>query len=39
LITTPFNIGDAIYDVNGKTIPQIVNSLGKYIPALTPGKK
>ncbi len=31
--TTPFNIGDAIYDVNGKTIPQIVNSLGKYIPA------
>lgn len=30
---TPFNIGDVIYDVNGKTIPQMVNSLGKYIPA------
>ncbi|BAP33017.1 periplasmic protease [Chryseobacterium sp. StRB126] len=29
----PFNIGDVIYDVNGKTIPQMVNSLGKYIPA------
>ncbi|MEY8759759.1 S41 family peptidase [Chryseobacterium tongliaoense] len=25
--------GDVIYDINGKTIPQIVNSLGKYIPA------
>lgn len=30
---TPFNIGDVIYDVNGKTIPQMVNSLGKDIPA------
>lgn len=30
---TPFNIKDVIYDVNGKTIPQMVNSLGKYIPA------
>ncbi|RXM50086.1 MULTISPECIES: S41 family peptidase [unclassified Chryseobacterium] len=30
---TPFNIGDVIYDVKGKTIPQIINSLGKYIPA------
>ncbi|MEJ5104641.1 S41 family peptidase [Chryseobacterium sp. MYb328] len=30
---TLFEIGDAIYDVNGKTIPQMVNSLGKYIPA------
>lgn len=30
---TPFNIGDVIYDVNGKTIPQTVNSLGKYVPA------
>ncbi|AZA90639.1 C-terminal processing peptidase [Chryseobacterium nakagawai] len=30
---TPFNIGDVIYDINGKTIPQMVNSLGKYIPA------
>ncbi|WP_347216583.1 S41 family peptidase [Chryseobacterium sp.] len=29
----PFGIGDVIYDVNGKTIPQMVNSLGKYIPA------
>lgn len=29
----PFNVGDVIYDVDGKTIPQIVNSLGKYIPA------
>lgn len=26
-------IGDVIYDVNGKTIPQMVNSFGKYIPA------
>ncbi|WP_076508093.1 S41 family peptidase [Chryseobacterium shigense] len=25
--------GDIIYDVNGRTIPQIVNSLGKYVPA------
>ncbi|MBB4806165.1 C-terminal processing protease CtpA/Prc [Chryseobacterium defluvii] len=25
--------GDIIYDVNGKTIPQMVNSFGKYIPA------
>ncbi|MBP2618056.1 S41 family peptidase [Chryseobacterium jejuense] len=30
---TPFNIGDVIYDVNGKTIPQMVNSLGKHVPA------
>ncbi|MGE8553829.1 MAG: S41 family peptidase [Chryseobacterium jejuense] len=30
---SPFNIGDVIYDVNGKTIPQMVNSLGTYIPA------
>ncbi|WP_294328813.1 S41 family peptidase [uncultured Chryseobacterium sp.] len=29
----PFTIGDVIYDVNGKTIPQMINSLGKYIPA------
>lgn len=29
----PFYIGDVIYDVHGKTIPQMVNSLGKYIPA------
>ncbi|ROI00510.1 S41 family peptidase [Chryseobacterium daecheongense] len=26
-------IGDIIYDINGKTIPQMVNSFGKYIPA------
>lgn len=26
-------VGDVIYDINGKTIPQIVNSMGKYIPA------
>ncbi|SHN01941.1 Peptidase family S41 [Chryseobacterium carnipullorum] len=25
--------GDVIYDINGRTIPQMVNSLGKYIPA------
>ncbi len=30
---TPFMIGDVIYDVNGKTIPQMINSLGKYVPA------
>ncbi|AZA77654.1 hypothetical protein EG347_09055 [Chryseobacterium sp. G0186] len=29
----PLNIGDVIYDINGKTIPQMVNSLGQYIPA------
>lgn len=29
----PLKIGDVIYDVNGKTIPQMVNSFGKYIPA------
>lgn len=29
----PLNVGDVIYDIEGKTIPQIVNSLGKYIPA------
>lgn len=25
--------GDVIYDINGKTIPQVVNAFGKYIPA------
>lgn len=25
--------GDIIYDVNGRTIPQMVNSFGKYVPA------
>ncbi|KMQ65547.1 hypothetical protein ACM46_06590 [Chryseobacterium angstadtii] len=30
---TPLKTGDIIYDVNGRTIPQMVNSLGKYVPA------
>lgn len=30
---TPFYVGDIIYDVNGKTIPEMVNSYGKYISA------
>nr|WP_315026692.1 S41 family peptidase [uncultured Chryseobacterium sp.] len=30
---SPLQVGDIIYDINGKTIPQIVNRLGKYIPA------
>lgn len=30
---SPFNIGDVIYDVNGKTIPQMINAIGKYVPA------
>ena len=30
---TPLLVGDVIYDVNGKTIPQLVNSFGKYVPA------
>lgn len=25
--------GDIIYDIEGKTIPQMINSLGKYVPA------
>jgi len=29
----PLKIGDIIYDVNGRTIPQLVNSFGKYVPA------
>ncbi|PIF47057.1 C-terminal processing protease CtpA/Prc [Chryseobacterium sp. 52] len=29
----PLKTGDIIYDVNGKTIPQMVNSFGKYVPA------
>ncbi|KFF18020.1 S41 family peptidase [Chryseobacterium sp. JM1] len=29
---TPLKKGDVIYDVNGRTIPQMVNSLGKYVP-------
>lgn len=27
------DIGDVIYDIEGKTIPQMVNTFGKYIPA------
>ncbi|SFN11716.1 C-terminal processing protease CtpA/Prc, contains a PDZ domain [Chryseobacterium oleae] len=30
---TPLKKGDVIYDVNGRTISQMVNSLGKYVPA------
>ncbi|MGG5208541.1 S41 family peptidase [Chryseobacterium sp. MIQD13] len=30
---TSLKTGDVIYDVNGRTIPQMVNGLGKYIPA------
>lgn len=30
---TPLKKGDVIYDVNDRTIPQMVNSLGKYVPA------
>ncbi len=29
----PLHTGDVIYDIEGKTIPQIINSLGKYVPA------
>ncbi|KAB1230566.1 S41 family peptidase [Chryseobacterium viscerum] len=29
----PLHTGDVIYDIEGKTIPQMINSLGKYIPA------
>ena len=29
----PLKTGDVIYDVNGKTISQLVNSFGKYVPA------
>jgi C-terminal processing protease CtpA/Prc len=29
----PLKTGDVIYDVNGRTIPQMVNSFGKYVPA------
>lgn len=29
----PLKTGDVIYDVNSRTIPQMVNSLGKYVPA------
>ncbi|WET00121.1 S41 family peptidase [Chryseobacterium arthrosphaerae] len=30
---SPFRKGDVIYDIEGKTIPQMMNSVGKYIPA------
>ncbi|CAI8743377.1 S41 family peptidase [Chryseobacterium sp. IT-36CA2] len=30
---SPLHTGDVIYDIEGKTIPQMINSLGKYIPA------
>jgi C-terminal processing protease CtpA/Prc len=30
---SPLHIGDVIYDIEGKTIPQMVNNFGKYIPA------
>ncbi|PWN61879.1 S41 family peptidase [Chryseobacterium viscerum] len=29
----PLHAGDVIYDIEGKTIPQMINGLGKYIPA------
>ncbi|KFF03943.1 S41 family peptidase [Chryseobacterium luteum] len=28
----PLKSGDVIYDINGRTIPQMVNSFGKYVP-------
>lgn len=31
--TNPLHTGDVIYDIEGKTIPQMINSLGKYVPA------
>lgn len=30
---SPLHPGDVIYDIEGKTIPQVINSLGKYVPA------
>lgn len=30
---SPLHTGDVIYDIEGKTIPQMINSLGKYVPA------
>lgn len=29
---SPLLTGDVIYDIEGKTIPQMINSLGKYVP-------
>lgn len=31
--SVPLYAGDVIYDIDGRTIPQIINSFGKYIPA------
>ena len=31
--TNLLHTGDVIYDIEGKTIPQMINSLGKYVPA------
>lgn len=31
--SSPLQTGDAIYSINGLTIPQMVNKYGKYIPA------
>ncbi|PTT36575.1 hypothetical protein DBR28_10855 [Chryseobacterium sp. HMWF028] len=31
--TSLLQTGDVIYDIEGKTIPQMINSLGKYVPA------
>ncbi|PRB05596.1 hypothetical protein CQ046_03915 [Chryseobacterium sp. MYb7] len=30
---SPLHTGDVIYDIEGKTIPQMINILGKYVPA------
>ncbi|MBO9691790.1 S41 family peptidase [Chryseobacterium sp.] len=30
---SPFQTGDIIYAIEGKTIPQMINILGKYVPA------
>lgn len=29
----PLHTGDVIYDIEGKTIPQMINRLGRYVPA------
>ncbi len=31
--SSPLHTGDIIYDIEGKTIPQMINNLGKYVPA------
>ncbi|MDR4952409.1 S41 family peptidase [Chryseobacterium sp. ES2] len=30
---SPLHPGDVIYDIEGKTIPQVINNLAKYVPA------